>query len=441
VSPKDTAAGVAGTGGSIPVLERYDALVMDLDGVVYRGDRVVPGAAAALPEVRRRGVPVVFLTNNSARTPQEVAARLVGMGIQATPDEILTSALATATMLRGQPFDGSPPDPTAPRVPMTAFVIGEQGIRDALTQAGVDIVDGEPDRTDLVVVGWDRHADYDRLRTASLLVQRGARLVATNPDASYPAPDGLWPGAGALLAVVTTTTGATPTVVGKPNVPMFEAAAAMSAARRPLMVGDRLDTDIAGASAAGWDSMLVLTGASRTQELPMPSATALPTYLGADLGAVLDDRIPARPRPCSGRDLPTVRALLEATALPPDDAGERTEGTIVIEIDGDPPGSIAATARLTAVDGHPYLRSVAVTQEARGQGLGLLVAAAALRQAPGGDARTPPTYLLTEGGEGFFRRLGFVPVARSDLPDPIAATARDQGCGTSATAMVLAPGG
>src|SRR5207237_9874429 len=110
-------------------------------------------------------------------------------------------------------------------------------------------------------VGFDRSVDYAKLRTACLLVERGARLVATNADTSLPAADGLWPGAGALLAVITTTTGATPTIVGKPGRPMVEAAVRSPAARRPLMVGDRLDTDIAGAAAMGWDTLLVLSGA------------------------------------------------------------------------------------------------------------------------------------------------------------------------------------
>src|SRR5439155_16185437 len=137
------------------------------------------------------------------------------------------------------------------------------GVREALQQVGIRLVDGEPDRTDLEVIGWDRAVDYAKLRTASLLVERGARLIGTNPDASYPAPDGLWPGAGALLAAVTTTTGATPTIVGKPGRPLFEAAAEAVGASRPLVVGDRLDTDVAGAAAMGWESLLVLSGASR----------------------------------------------------------------------------------------------------------------------------------------------------------------------------------
>src|SRR5207237_10333612 len=131
----------------------------------------------------------------------------------------------------------------------------------------IRILDGEADRADLVVVGWDRSADYPKLRTAGLLVQRGARLVASNADASYPAPDGLWPGAGAILAAVTTATGARPTIVGKPAAPMFQAAAERSGARRPLVIGDRLDTDVAGAAGVGWDSLFVWTGAHRSRDL------------------------------------------------------------------------------------------------------------------------------------------------------------------------------
>jgi glycerol 3-phosphatase-2 len=424
---------------SSPVLERYDALVMDLDGVVYRGDRVIPGAAQALPQIRARGVPVVFLTNNSARTPDEVADRLVAMGVEAAPQEILTSALATAVMLRRERFDAPP----------SAFVIGERGIREALEGAGVRVVDGEPDRTDLVVVGWDRRADYARLRTASLLVQRGARLVATNPDTSYPAPDGLWPGAGALLAVIVTTTGAAPTVVGKPSRPMFEAAAAMTGAQRPLMVGDRLDTDIAGAAGAGWDSMLVLTGASRTEELATASASApaLPIYVGADLAAVLAQHAPARPRPAAASDLPEIQALLATAGIASEGAQTRLDGTVVLEGGPTGAGSILATATVTDVGGHRYLRSVAVREQLRGQGLGLLAAAAALRRVPraadgsaGPEDRAGPTYLFTATAAPFFQRLGFRPVHGQDLPEAIVAVGRDQGCDAGSTAMVLSAG-
>ncbi len=276
-------------------LDRHDAVLLDLDGVVYRGDRVLPGVPEAVHAIRER-VPILFLTNNSGRTPQDVADRLRAMGVPAQAEEVLTSALATAAMLRREGHSG-----------LTAFVIGERGIREALAGAGVRIVDGHADRADLVVVGWDRTADYAKLRTAALLVQRGARLIATNPDTSYPAPDGLWPGAGALLAAVTTTTGADPQIVGKPMRPMFDAALEATGARDPLMVGDRLDTDVSGAAALGWETLLVFSGASGPRDLT--SAEALPTYVGEGLPAVLEPRVAGRFRRAEPRDAASPETL------------------------------------------------------------------------------------------------------------------------------------
>jgi 4-nitrophenyl phosphatase len=272
--------------------DRYDAILLDLDGVVYRGDVAVPAAVVTLLRIRERGARILFLTNNSARTPEQVADKLRGLGVEADPGEVLTSAMATASMLKREGSGAR-----------TAFVIGERGIREALAGAGIEVRDGEPDRTDLVVVGWDRTVDYAKLRTASLLVQRGARLIATNADASYPAPDGLWPGAGAILAAITTTTGAEPVVVGKPARPLFEAAARATGAAHPLVVGDRLDTDIAGAAALGWDSLLVFSGAARPENLARSSV--LPTYAAEDVSALLQDP-PRAPlghpgQPSSGR--------------------------------------------------------------------------------------------------------------------------------------------
>jgi HAD superfamily hydrolase (TIGR01457 family) len=252
---------------------RYDALLFDLDGVLYRGDEPVPHAVASMEAVRASGVPVVFLTNNSSRTPDQVAAKLVGLGIAADPAEVVSSALATADLL-------------AARGGGTAFVIGQEGIRTALAEAGLRLVDGEPERVDHVVVGVDLDATYAKLRTACVLVQRGARLVATNPDRSFPAPGALWPGAGALLAVITETTGADAEVVGKPFAPLFEAARARAGATSPLVIGDRLDTDIEGARALGWDSMLVLTGVSTREELD--ASGIRPTYVAEDLRRLLD---------------------------------------------------------------------------------------------------------------------------------------------------------
>lgn len=254
--------------------ERYDCLLFDLDGVLYRGDRAIAAAPPTMAELRTRGARVVFLTNNSSRTPEQVADKLRSHGIEADPHEVVTSALATAELLAG-------------RGGGRAFVIGMDGVRDALAGAGIEVLDGHPDEADLVVVGFDGDARYDRLKTAALLVERGAKLVATNADASFPAADGLWPGAGALLSVVTTTTGAEPEIVGKPFAPLFESGLRRGGGGRPLVVGDRLDTDIEGAARLGWDSMLVLTGVSTRAETE--AGPVRPTVIAEDVSALLRD--------------------------------------------------------------------------------------------------------------------------------------------------------
>jgi glycerol 3-phosphatase-2 len=254
--------------------DRYGCILFDLDGVLYRGDEAVPQAPPTMAELRRRGVRSVFLTNNSSRTPRQVSDKLRAIGIQADPAEVVTSALATAELL-------------AQRGGGRAFVIGQDGVREALTDAGIQILEGEPEEADLVVVGFDGGATYGSLKRASLLVQRGARLIATNADGSYPAADGLWPGAGALLSVITTTTGAEPEIVGKPFPPLFEAGRRRGGGGTPLVVGDRLDTDIEGAARLGWDTMLVLTGVSSRDDVERTGIRA--TVIAEDVSALLED--------------------------------------------------------------------------------------------------------------------------------------------------------
>ena len=254
--------------------ERYDCILFDLDGVLYRGEEAVPAAPPTLAELKKRGIRLVFLTNNSARTPEQVADKLRAMGIAADPNEVVTSALATAELL-------------ARRGGGRVFVIGEDGVREALAGAGLEILEGEPETADLVVVGFDGGATYAKLKTACLLVQRGAKLVATNADGSYPAADGLWPGAGALLSVITTTTGAEPEVIGKPFAPLFEAGLRRGGGGRPLIVGDRLETDIEGAARLGWDTMLVLTGVSGRADVE--ASGVRPTVIAENVSALLED--------------------------------------------------------------------------------------------------------------------------------------------------------
>ena len=251
----------------------YDAILLDLDGVLYRWPEPIPGAADAVAALRKAGKRIAFVTNNSSRTPAQVAERLASVGVEAEPEEVITSALATATIL-------------AERGTGSAFVIGEEGLLEALADVGIRVVKAPSDEVDAVVVGFDRGADYTKLKDASVLVERGASLVASNADHSFPAPGGeSWPGAGALLAAIETTTGTRGEVFGKPEAPLFERALASVGGGRPLVVGDRLDTDIVGASRLGWDSALVLTGDARREDVE--SSTWKPTFLVDDLSGLV----------------------------------------------------------------------------------------------------------------------------------------------------------
>jgi glycerol 3-phosphatase-2 len=256
------------------LVDTYDAVIFDLDGVLYRGDRAIPHAAESIARLRGLGTRLAFVTNNSSRTPQRVAERLTAVGVDALPDEVVTSALATADLL-------------AARGVRQAFVVGGEGLRAALRSAGIADVDATVDRPEAVVVGFDPDVTYRDLRDASVRVSRGAAFIGSNPDASFPAADGEnWPGAGALIAAIETTTGARAEIVGKPHAPLFRSAAARAGATAPLVVGDRLDTDIDGAAALGWDAALVLTGVSTREDAE--AATRPPTFVLEDLRGLFD---------------------------------------------------------------------------------------------------------------------------------------------------------
>jgi HAD superfamily hydrolase (TIGR01457 family) len=397
--------------------DRYDSFLLDLDGVLYRGDQPVEGAGEAVERLRARGKGLAFVTNNSSRTPAQVAEKLTSVGVPAGAEEVVSSATATAHLL-------------ADRGGGTAFVIGETGIREALSDAGLQILDGQPERVDHVVIGWDRSADYARLRTAALLVQAGASLVATNADPSYPAPNGLWPGAGALLAAVTTTLGRpADIVVGKPNPALYRAALERAGAGRPLVVGDRLDTDIAGAVALGWDSLLVLTGVARPTDLL--HAAALPTFLARDLEGL--DRPAADVEPASERDVGQVEELLRGSGLDADAVGDRLPQTLVARSGG----AAVGTASVELFDDLAHLRSLAVHPGYRGAQLATILTARAAALARERGART--IYAVTETAERFFVSLGFEAIGtKAALPEPIALTPMVAGhCSESSVALRL----
>ncbi|MDQ3964492.1 MAG: hypothetical protein M3277_11370, partial [Actinomycetota bacterium] len=168
----------------------FDALVCDMDGVIYRGDTAIPGAADAIDSLRAEGIKVLFCTNNSRTTVDGYVSKLHGFGIVATVEEILTSAVVTAETLQARGWAGH-----------TALVVGGEGVRTALGAVCISIKDDPAvTTTDLVVVGWTPEFTYDDMRRAATAVRKGATLIATNDDATFPAADGLWPGAGSILA-------------------------------------------------------------------------------------------------------------------------------------------------------------------------------------------------------------------------------------------------
>jgi HAD superfamily hydrolase (TIGR01450 family) len=263
-----------------------DGVVCDLDGVVYRGDTPIDGAAAAFARVRAAGIGVVFCTNNSSQTVEHYQAKLGRQGIEASPDEIVTSAVVCGEMLAARGLAGA-----------RALVIGGPGLLQSVSGAGL-VVEDDPDPAtiDVVAVGLDETFDYGALRRAALAIHAGAELFATNDDATYPAPRGEeWPGAGAILAAIEVASGRRAEVMGKPHQPMMEAAERrLRGARRIAMVGDRPETDLRGGVARGWTTILVLSGvttAARAPEVePRPdvvleSIAELPRWLLGDASA------------------------------------------------------------------------------------------------------------------------------------------------------------
>lgn len=241
---------------------KIDGIVCDLDGVLYRGPEPVEGAAEKIAELREQGVRLVFATNNATATVDTYVERLGSFRVEATSEEVLTSAVVTAEAIVERGLHNS-----------TAFLIGLEGIREELTKAGVQIIDGPKGRdADIVVVSGDWTFDYDKLRTATHALRGGARFLATNDDLTYPAPDGLWPGAGSLLAALEAASGREAEVFGKPYAPMMHAAAKrLSGCEHIAVVGDQPATDLAGGRLMGWMTVLVLSGVTTKDDAVEPA--------------------------------------------------------------------------------------------------------------------------------------------------------------------------
>ncbi len=250
----------------------YRGVVCDLDGVVYRGESAIPRAVAALEGLRPHAG-VVFATNNASRTVAEVTDQLVRLGL--TEPVVCSSAQAAARLLAADCPNGA-----------RVLVVGGPGLIEAVQDVGLTVVQQAADEPEAVVQGWGRNVSVALLAEAAIAIGRGARWVATNTDLTLPTAAGLVPGNGTLVAAVAAATGRHPEVVGKPNPPLLAAALDLLQvpASQALAVGDRLDTDIAGAQAVGTDSLWVLTGVHGWSDLATASVT--PTYAVPDLSAL-----------------------------------------------------------------------------------------------------------------------------------------------------------
>ncbi len=252
------------------------ALIIDMDGVLWHGDQPLPGLTDFFQTLRDRHIRFILATNNASRTAHQYVAKLAGMGVTVTPDEILTSGMATALYLA----ERTPP--AATRI----FVIGEDGLRQPLLAHGFELTDLYDIRAHYVICGMDRGLSWDKLATASLNIRAGATFVGTNPDTTLPTERGLTHGNGSILAALQTATGVAPLIIGKPEPTMYAQSLKLLgvAPAEAAAVGDRLETDIRGAIRAGVRSFLVLSGIST--EADLKDSPDQPTWVLPDIRAV-----------------------------------------------------------------------------------------------------------------------------------------------------------
>lgn len=263
-------------GSDIPLAERYDLALVDLDGVAYKGHEPIAGASAGLGGARAAGMRLVFVTNNASREPGSVAEQLTGLDIPAQAGDVMTAAQACAQLLGTRLAPGA-----------KVLVVGGAGMYTAVREAGFTIVDSADDKPDAVAQGFAPELGWAQLAEAAYAVAGGAWFVASNLDLSLPTARGFAPGNGALVGTVTAATGVRPDSAGKPASTMYELAVDRAGASRPLVVGDRLDTDLAGARTGGYAGLHVLTGVSTARDDVLADPSFRPHFIAADLGELL----------------------------------------------------------------------------------------------------------------------------------------------------------
>lgn len=244
--------------------------ILDMDGVLWRGTLLMPGVPDFFSTVNKLGIPYVFATNNSTLTIDQYVKKISGMGIDVKPEQIITSSLVTVDYLSSVAAPGA-----------NVFVIGEDGLFDAIESSGFTITDK---KADFVVVGLDRQVTYQKIATAANLIYHGAKFIGTNPDSTLPSPDGPKPGIGAILSAITTTIGVEPVTFGKPEPFIFKMALSRlgTPPEKTAMIGDRIETDIIGAMNAGLKSILVLTGVTDSEMLA--HSAVQPDWVFDDIG-------------------------------------------------------------------------------------------------------------------------------------------------------------
>lgn len=277
-------------------LDAYDLLILDLDGVLYLIEEPISAAVKAVGRLRAQGRRLAYVTNNASRRSDDVARLLTDLGMAAHPDEVLTSAAAAAEVLATRYPAGAP-----------ILVVGADALRDEVRAVGLSPVATADAAPVAVVQGYGRQVGWTELAEAAVAVRNGAFWAATNTDRTLPSPRGPLPGNGSLVAVLRTALDREPDlVVGKPEPALFQTASRRADAARPLVVGDRLDTDTAGANRAGLDSLLVLTGVSGPADLLAAPPAERPTYVARDLHGLFEPdgtvRLPgpAEPVPDAG---------------------------------------------------------------------------------------------------------------------------------------------
>ena len=259
-----------------PLCRAYDLVMLDLDGVVYVGGEGIPGASEALASAREQGARLAFITNNASRPAGQVAERLTALGVEAGPEDVVTSAQAAARLLLDRFGAGA-----------RVVAVGAEGLLESLRAVGLEPVGVEDDGVALAT-GYGPDVVWSELMRAAVRIRDGLPWVASNTDMTFPTAFGLAPGHGVQVDMLRRFADVEPEVAGKPARPLLDETVRRVGGERPLMVGDRLDTDIEGARAAGIDSLLVLTGVTDLRELTATKPHLRPTYVAPDLAGLLE---------------------------------------------------------------------------------------------------------------------------------------------------------